>query len=108
MGLFGWLKGKLNTNLEDVVQNVTGKTVEEIEAGHAKDVTGDSSDKGTTGKLTTLSPTAKEQLWNKTYNSNKTAYNTLNQTNYFDTSAPIDELQNQLLFYKLSAIKDIG
>lgn len=73
-----------------------------------KDVTGDSLDKGTTSKPTTLSPTAKGQLWNKTYNSNKTAYNTLNQTNYFDTSAPIDELQNQLLFYKLNAVKNIG
>lgn len=106
MGLFGWLKGKLNTNLEDVVQNVTGKTVDEINSGISQDVTGDYSGQSTMAdKPASLSPTAKGQLWtNKSYNTNKTAYNTLNQTNYIQTTEPMTELESSLLFFKQHAL----
>jgi hypothetical protein len=43
-------------------------------------------------------------LWNKTYNSNKTAYNTLNQTNYIQTTEPMTELESSLLFFKQYAL----
>ena len=106
MGLFGWLKENILKTPNDVIKDVTGKTVEEIEAGATKDVTGDYSGQSTMAdKPTSLSSTAKGQLWtNKSYNTNKTAYNTLNQTNYIQTTEPMTELESSLLFFKQYAL----
>lgn len=92
-GFFNWAKKGLKGNYEDAVLKVTGRTVEDIEAGNVQDALGKSSQDNFANILPNNSKSEIRNSSKKTVNNTK-----ISQYNTFQTNDSAQETYDQLTY----------